>query len=356
MSVLAGKAKARLKTKLYYGWLIVLVVGLCGVAETADFNPVIGAFIKPITSDFGWSRSTFVGATSLGTLLGGLAAVFVGPFVDKHGARWVLFAGFLLAGGALIARGTINNLAQFYAVTILSRLAVGSFIGLSLSVLIPNWFIKKRGRAVALSNLGVRFGVAVQPLIAISLISAYGWRTSTVCLGLLTWGLTLLPVALIIRRRPEDLGLLPDGEVSAPDKNSKSNGGAFAAAPPKKAEQSFTAKQAMRSRTFYLLIISFSFVFFVSTGTNLHLIAFLGDRGLSAGASSAVVTVWSSIGVIGTLTSGFLSERVHIRYIAIFVYIFLALGIFILSQVHSLPMALAFAFAHGIVWGANQNI
>lgn len=329
------------------------VVALSGAAETTDFNPVIGAFIKPMTEEFGWSRSTFVGAQSLGTLLGGMAAIFTGPLLDKYGARWIMFTGFVLLGGSLIALSLVGNLWQFYILTVVSRVAVGSMIGLSMGVLVPQWFIAKRGRAVAISNLGVRFGVAFNPIFAQSIINGFGWRAAVIALGLYTWALTLLPVSLFIRRKPEDIGLLPDGEPAAGTANSgqKSNG-----RPARKPEVSLTLKEALRSRTFYLLVISFSCVFFVSTGINLHLLAFMSDRGISSGVAVAVLTTWSTIGVIGTLFSGFMSERISIRTIAVFVYVILALGVLILSQVNSVPMAFLFAIVHGIVWGANNNL
>jgi MFS family permease len=332
------------------------VAALAGAAETTDFNPVIGAFIKPMTQEFGWSRSAFVGAQSLGTMLGGIVAIGIGPLLDRFGARWIMFTGFLLLGGALISLSAVGTLWQFYILTAVARIAVGAMIGLSIGVLVPQWFVRKRGRAVAMSNLGVRFGVAFNPVFAQSIISGFGWRAAIISLGLYTWALTLLPTSLLIRRRPEDLGLLPDGDPpEAIAKNGQKDNAANSKRKPVN-ERSWTVKDALRSRTFYLLMASFSLVFFVSTGINLHLLAFMNDRGISPGMAVIVLTTWSSIGVIGTLFSGFMAERISIRNMAIFVYGFLALGVFVLSQVHSLPMAFAFAVVHGVVWGANNNL
>ena len=343
------------KSHFYYGWVIVIVAALCGAAQTVDFNPVIGAFIKPMSAEFGWSRSTFIGAQSLGTLIGGFGAAFFGPLVDRHGPKWVLFLGFSLLGASFIGIGFVHSLWPYYLLTILSRVAVQSMIGIGTSVMVPKWFIKRRGRAVALSNIGTRVGVAVQPPLAIFIISVADWRWAIIVLGILTMSITLLPIAFLVKRRPEDIGLLPDGEVPAIDANTSSGSGSQGQ-PSKAKEISFTAKEALKTRSFYLLILAFSITFFVSTGLNINLVAFLTDRGLSNGAAAGILTTWSSVGIVGTLVTGFMADKIPVRYLAMFVYLSLAVGTVILVQVHSVPMAIAFAIFHGTIWGANNNL
>ena len=94
--------KVSQRPRLYYGWVVVGVVALVGFAQSADTLPVLSVFLKPITEDFGWSRSVFTGAITIGTFLGGLLALGVGPFLDRFGGRWSLVVAFAILGGTLV--------------------------------------------------------------------------------------------------------------------------------------------------------------------------------------------------------------------------------------------------------------
>ncbi len=336
------------KKKLYYGWVIVIVAALVGVSETVYFGPVIGSFIKPITTEFDWSRSQFVGALSLGSFLGGLTAAFVGPLVDKYGARWIVFGGTLVLGATLIAASRVNNLPTFYAAIAGGSICFNGCIGIALSTMVPKWFIKKRGKALAMMNLGIRIGVSVNPYVANALISEYGWRTAMASLGVMVWALAVIPSAVFLRRKPEDMGLLPDGEIAVPGSNAQSSKGTT--------EKSFTLKEALHSRSFYILLASLSLVFVSSTGILFNMVPIITDQGLSSSSASLVILTWSSIGILGTITSGFLADRLSVKHVASGAFVLMGLGIFFMSQINGLALAYAFAIVHGLVWGAWNNL
>ena len=88
-------------------------MALSRIASTTQQNQVLSVLLKPVTTEFGWTRSTFIGASAIGTILGGLAAVLVGPLIDRFGPRWVVFIGFFAMGGLMIAMGSIHSLWQF---------------------------------------------------------------------------------------------------------------------------------------------------------------------------------------------------------------------------------------------------
>ncbi len=342
-------APTLIKKKLYYGWIIVIVAALVGLSETVYFGPVIGSFIKPITSEFNWTRSQFVGALSLGSLLGGLTAAFVGPLVDKYGARWIVFTGTLVLGGTLVAASRVNSLPTFYMAIAGGSICFNGCIGIALSTIVPKWFIKKRGKALAMMNLGIRIGVSVNPYVANALISSYGWRTAMATMGVMVWAVAVIPAAVFLRRRPEDMGLLPDGE----DQPSITRGQVKSGA---KIERSFTLKEALRSKSFYFLIAALSLVFVSSTGILFNMVPILTDQGLSSSSASLVILTWSSLGILGTLTSGFLADRISVRHVASGAFVIMGVGIFIMSQINGLATAYAFAVVHGIVWGAWNNL
>ena len=145
-----------------YGWVIVWVTVVSAIASGVNVNPTIGVFVKPLREEFGWSRSVIAGAVAIGTIFGGILALVVGPIIDRFGARWVLFVGFLLMGGLLILLSGIWSLWQFYAI-IMTRLLLQGIINLTNQTVLAKWFVRKRGRALAYGNLGQQFGQGAAP-------------------------------------------------------------------------------------------------------------------------------------------------------------------------------------------------
>ena len=210
------------RPRRYYGWVIVWITVLSAIASAIIINPTIGVFVKPMGDEFGWNRSIIAGAVAIGTLTGGLVALGVGPIIDRFGARWVLFIGFLIMGGLFIAWSGVTTLWQFYGVIIISRMLLQGVINLTNQTVLAKWFVRLRGRALAYGNLGQRFGQGAVPLLTQMIINAAGWRWAASSLGILAWSLTLIPVLLWMKRQPEDMGLRPDGD--APDRQEVSRG------------------------------------------------------------------------------------------------------------------------------------
>ncbi len=115
-------------SKIYYGWIIVLVAGLASISQTSYYGPVIGSFIRPMTEEFHWTRSQFVGALSAGGIAGGVAGIFVGPLLDKYGSKWIMFVGSTIMGAILLATAFVHGLVQFYIVTITAQVALSSMV------------------------------------------------------------------------------------------------------------------------------------------------------------------------------------------------------------------------------------
>ena len=335
---------------MYYGWVIVAVVALGGVVQTGQLNPTIGVFIKPITEEFGWSRTTFVGAMTAGTILGGISALIVGPLMDRYGPRWIVSGGFLLIGGALVGMAFVNSLWQFYLSMIVGRMVVQGGINLSLQVTVAKWFVRKRGRAMAVSGLGARMGNGISPLYTAALVTAYDWRTATFVLGVVTWALAVAPSALFLRRQPEDMGLRPDGEEYGPadaESSSKADGKLGA-----DAEYSFTLRQALRTPTFYVLTSVLIVLMFAASGANLHMVAYFTDQGLSAQMAAGIVTVFSIAAMAGTLGGGLLAERVPVRLLLMASFAGMAVSTFILLQVRHPALGIAYGVVSGVSFGA----
>ena len=331
----------------YYGWVIVFVIGLAGFTQSAESFPVLGVFLKPITEEFGWSRTVFTGSMTIGTLCGGLIALVVGPLIDRFGARWTLAVAFTILGTTLILMAFIDALWQFYALQIIGRMLTMGVTGLAFSVVVPKWFIQKRGRAVALSGLGQRFGSTVTPLYVQLLVSMGSWRLASAVAGILVWVMSLIPVAIFLRRQPEDMGLLPDGaslDSQNPIDSSESKQPVFATSK----EVSFTLRDVLHLRSFYLLVIAFSLVFMAAPALNLHMIPLMTDKGISAGVAVAAVAIMSVGAGVGSLVSGFLAEKFGARLTLVSIFILMAIG-----YISLLTVQVAW---HGIAWSVYYGL
>ena len=319
------------------------------MASAVQLNPTIGVFVKPMAEEFGWTRSDLAGAITAGTILGGGVALGIGPLIDRFGARWALSLAFLLMGGLLMALGGIERLWQFYAITIATRLLLQGVVNLANQTVVAKWFVWRRGRALAIVHLGQRLGSGSVPFLAQAIILARNWRAATVGLGALTWGVTLLPVAIWLRRQPEDLGLLPDGRSAERDEA----GGGGATTVPAATEVSYTLAQALRTRTFYILLGVFCLSSFVNTGVNFNFVPLMTDRGLSETQAVTVLMVWSFIGIPAAMAAGLMAERLPNRLLMVGVYVGLTLGIAVLVFVKSFWVGVAFGVWHGAFFSAT---
>jgi len=202
----------------YYGWIIVGVVFLIGFTEAGVFQNILSIFMKPMAGEFGWSRSMITGAIAVGSLGGGVLSPFIGPVLDRYGPRKAAFYGILILSIGLLALSFLSQIWQLYLFFGAGRMIAMGVLNLVIAVSVSNWFIKKRGRAMGIAQLGSRLGAAAFPLLAQFLILFIGWRTAWAGLGMMIFILSAVPSLLFLKRRPEDMGLLPDGERRGPEK------------------------------------------------------------------------------------------------------------------------------------------
>ena len=336
------------KPRIFYGWVIVVIIALAGFSQTAETFPVLGVFLKPITEEFGWSRTVFSGAMSIGTVIGGFLALGIGPLIDRFGARWTLVIAFIILGGTLILLAGIQTLWQFYVLQILGRMMSHGVIALAIFVVVPKWFHRKRGRAMAFSQMGHRVGNTVTPLYVQLLVNIASWRIAAAVTGVVMWLVSLFPVAAFLRRRPEDMGLLPDGATLEELENQKLTNQSDLSATIERTDVSMTVKQVIRIPSFYLLMIGFALSNTVGTGVNLHMIPFFTDQGLSATVAATIVAVWSGSGALGSLILGFLADRYGGRKILALSRLLTAAGFALLLAVKNTLL--------GIIWGLVQGL
>src|SRR5205823_8587119 len=249
-----------------------------------------------------------------------------------------------LAGGAAVlsaADTTWHVLLGYGLVMAFGSVALGELIG---DTTVARWFVRRRGRALAISTMGLSTAGIVLPLPTAFLIERFGWRGAWLALGGVTLVLGLAATA-VMRRRPEDYGLLPDGaDTRAPQ----------AAATR---EVSLGARAAARTSAFWLLIVSTNLAGLGFFGVNLHLFSYVTDRGLSAALDASVINYLYSLLTLAKPLWGLIAERVHVRFCIAGCYAGGALGVLVLMVgPASLTTLVAFATVYGLTRGAQSFV
>ena len=323
---------------------------IVSLAQTAQYNPAMSIFLKPITEEFGWSRTTFSSAIAIGGLVGALLAVIVGPILDRRGPRTLTFVAFLLMGMVTMALSSVSEIWHLYAIIVTNRALITGLLSIVAGVAVSKWFVRRRGRAMSFAVTGLRFGQAIVPPYTTFFVLRTGWQSAAIALGAFIWVLTLVPVILLLRRQPEDMGLRPDGER---DRNGDGEAGSDQlAAFTDAGEVSFTLAQALRTPAFYLILFATSGLAFNIGGLNFNLFPFLTDQGISEAVAAGILTTWSLISAVGSLGAGFIAERLHVRFVMAIAFAVATGGVVALIFTDDLPTALVFAFIHGLSFGA----
>ncbi len=334
---------------VYYGWIIVLTVALANFSQTAATHPVLSVLLGPITTEFGWTRTMFTAGITLGTLAGAVAAIFVGRVIDKLGGRWILTVALFVLGLTFVLLAFVQTLWQFYVLQITGRMLAMGVVALVLQVTVPKWFVKKRGIAVALAGLGGMIGNTVTPLYVQWVISMADWRVAAFVAGIVVWVISVLPVAFFMRRRPEDMGLLPDGALPGTPATRDSG------KTPSSEENSLTLAQAARVPAFYLLGAAFTLLFLVGPGMTFHLLPYLEGKGLTPSQGVWVLALWSVSGALGALVAGAATSQLGARRALSGAFLFMALGLGFLMLVNSFPAGLVWAVYMGMLIGGIFN-
>ena len=337
-------------SRVFYGWWIVLACWAVTLYGGGAFFFGFSAFFKPISEEFGWSRALTAGAISLSQAEGFIEGPIVGPLVDRFGPRKLMLFGVALASIGFLVLSIVNGLLMFYLVYVL-LLAIGFNTGffVAAQAAVANWFIRKRSRALGLLSTANGFGGAVMaPLIA-ALILAFGWRVAALFLGIGLFAIGI-PLAFVVRHRPEHYGYLPDNAES-PDELALAAGGSPNSTSPT-VELDFTIWEALRTPVFWMLAVAFGLRTMAISATVVHQIPFLTDAGISQQAAAGILALMGLMSIPGRIGFGFMGDYFNKRYLLAIAYMLQAAGILILLTADSLSQVFLFTVVFGLGWGA----
>jgi len=345
------------EAKFFYGWTIVAVGFLAHIASAFSISSTLSVFLKPLSNDLGISRGIFSLIRSGEILIGAAAAPLVGTLLDRHGAKWLMAAGGLVAGTGFLLLGQARDFWQFLMVRWLLVSPGDSLMGsMVINVTISRWFVRMRGRALALAGMGHGVAKVGMPLLAASLIASAGWRGAWGVFGLLTLALVVGPCLLFMRRRPEDMGLVPDGNSRARHENPARESEPASASARRSAstDVEWSRREALRTPAFWLIVITFGVAHVGVTGLNLHVFSFVSDQGHPAMVAAFVMSTIAFMQFSTPMVWGILAERANIARLIMAKFLIQAVGILLaLSDPGLLSLYVGF-FLYGIGMGGTS--
>jgi sugar phosphate permease len=315
---------------LFYGWVVLACLCCAGFARQGPAVATLSIFIEPLTREFGWSRTALSGAVSLGGLLAAIAAPLIGPVLDRRGSRLVLCAAVLTNGVLLMLLSLTPSLIVFYMLFCVARMNWAAPFELGLYGGLNNWFVRRRMLASSILTLAQAAGLVAMPLVAQFAILAQGWRAGWLALGAMTLLIGFVPIWLLLARRPEDLGLAPDGGAAA----SADRPGVL----PRRAghaEPAYSRRQALGTGAFWLLLLYTVLVYPVQAGVSLHQAPFLIERGIDPTIAATIVSTFSLTSALATMACGALPGALPIRSPLAATGAILTIGVVLLLGVRS---------------------
>ncbi|MCY8716630.1 MFS transporter [Bacillus spizizenii] len=324
--------------RLHYAWIIVSVTFLILLA-VQGVRLSFGAFVEPWERQFSMDRGTISLISTISFIVYGISQPVIGRLVDKWGARTVLSWSALLTGVSIFLTCFVTSPWQLFLLYGLGvSLGVGGASNVAASVLVVNWFSKKRGLAFGIMEAG--FGAGQMLLVpgSLMLIHWFSWKLTVVVLGLLLIVIVFPAALLMLRNNPSEKNAEPIGGLAAAEKETA----------PKTTALSVTGM--FRMRQFWFLILPFLICGFTTVGLmDTHLIPFSHDHGFSTTVTSAAVSLLAGFNIAGILLSGIVADRWSSRKILCFLYAVRALSIVILIYSHEPYLLLAFAILFGLV-------
>ena len=373
MSVVTAIVRA--PRKVFYGWWIVLAAAAMNVYGAGVWSYGFPLFFPKIIAEFGWTRAATAGAFAFSRVEGGLEGPIIGYLVDRFGPRILAMIGATIAGIGFMAMSSVNSLSVggievsalvvFYLVfAVLIPVGYNTGFGHTAQPAIANWFIRKRSRAFAFWSLGAGASGITVAVLGWA-IESFGWRQSAFMVGLGMF-VIVIPLCLVLRHKPEQYGMLPDGEK--PGEALAVTVGAGAGAAEQSApvpahvrggattkllfgEYDFSVREALATPAFWFLLLGSAARSITMTAIVIHQVVYLEDVGFSFDVAKNTAATMVLFSLIGRFSFGWLGDFYEKRYVLMTTIGLQLLGIVILDRVNTLAQVLAYVAIYSIGYG-----
>lgn len=352
---LSTRAPANHGARFFYGWVIVAVGFLAHIASAFSISSTLAVFLKPLSQDLGLSRGAFSLIRSGEILIGAAAAPLIGTLLDRRGGRWLIAAGGLISGAGFLLLGQARDFWQFALARWLLISPGDALMGsMVVNVSISQWFVRMRGRALALAGMGHGLAKVCMPLAAASLILYVGWRGAWAVFGVVTLALVVAPSLLFMRRRPEDMGLVPDGQSREAPQSSAGSASKRRSPPTAAGDIVWTRREALGTSAFWLIVIAFGVSHVGVTGLNLHVFSYVSDQGHSPMVAASVMSIIAVMQFGTPMVWGLLAERINVARLIMAKFLVQAVGVLLALSNPDLVALYAGFFLYGIGMGGTS--
>jgi MFS family permease len=327
-----------LRSKYFYGYNIVAAGFIIqGVCIGAMFT--YGVFFREFQIEFGWSRAMISGASSLAFLVMGAGGILAGRLNDRIGPRVIIVATGISFGLGYLLMSRMQAPWQLF-------LLYGLLVGIGLSThdvitlsTVARWFVRRRGMMTGIVKVGTGAGQLLVPLIAASLIAVFGWRNAYLIIGALSL-MALVAVAQMLRRDPQGMGFLPDGDHAEQGGNGNAS-----------EERSVSLRAAIRSRQFWTICVAEFAIFFCLLTIILHIVPHATDLGLPPTIAAGVLATIGGVSMLGRIVLGVWNDRIGGKRSLIICFILLLGSLLWLPVAGEAWMLFLFAVVYGLAHG-----
>jgi MFS family permease len=335
-----------LPRRVYYGWYITVACAILMFVGVGVGYYGLAVYLRPLQDEHGWSNTTVSGATGLYFTLSGLAAAFVGPYIDRHGPIRVMTIGIIVNGLAAGSIGYVETVWQLYFVYAVLAIAFGVAGGVAVNAVMARWYIRRRARAMSFSSTGVSMGgVILSPLIA-KLIDVGGIELASPVMGILVVSVALPVILLVLAWDPHEMGLTPDGNDAAPPP------------PPGRAHlgrdaqfRTWSRNDAARQFSFWAILLAFLLVLMAQTGFVVHQISFLEDRMGSRSEAAFALSLTALGSTIARLIVGSFADALDKRLLTFVLFVIQGTAVLLVVHIDSIATTWLFVFVFGFTVG-----
>ncbi len=334
-------------SRVFYGYWLVGFAFLCLTVCIGCGSFVFSLFVSPLQAELGWGRGEIMVGFTLFWLMMGVASPLFGRILDKHGARRAIPLGAVIMGFGFVVLSLMNGLPQFYLGYVLVGVGAAGIGPVPTSAIVSNWFKRKRGTTVGITSAGIGAGGVVMAPIVGYMLESYDWHAAYLAMAVIVWA-AIIPLAfLLVRTRPEDVGLHPDGASHADEIPPGTAGNGLV--------WGFTLRQAALTLPFWLIALSYLFGNFSSMGGLQAQVPNLNDIGYPTATAAAALGAIGFGSAVGKVFFGWLCDRIQPRWASAIGLSLQCTAVLILLQVRpDSSMGLIWAYSLLMGFGAGS--
>ena len=332
---------------VFYGWWMVAAGVVLAMFGYGGWFYSFGALFNPMRTEFGWSRAMTSIPFSLSRLEGGIEGLVTGPLTDRFGPRAMVRVGFTMAALGFLMMSRINSFWMFIvSYSVLLSLGMNAGLYMPLQTAVVKWFDRKRGLALGVLTTGAALGSSILVPIVAWLINEHGWRMAVLVLAIVAAILGWAVSFILKPHPPEHYGLRMDGK-GAEDVDTGTGEKRDTVVP----EFGLYAREAARTRNFWIMVIAFTLSHTGVSAVVVHEIPFIEDMGISPVLAATALGTMTLVSAPGRFFAGWLADKWNLKYLYAICCVAQAVGLFIFSRATDMSLVWVFVIIYGFSYG-----